>query len=63
MSATLAKPPAFKGMLSQLMPGENGRAQGVIAWSSFFFTVLQSICTFFAAVDSLRLVIGWAPSR
>ena len=58
MSATLAKPPAFKGMLSQLMPGENGRAQGVIAWSSFFFTVLQSICTFFAAVDGLRLVIG-----
>jgi hypothetical protein len=59
MSATLAKPPASKGMLSQLMPGENnGRAQGVIAWSSFFFTVLQSICTFFAAVDGLRLVIG-----
>ena len=58
MSATLAKPPAFKGMLSQLIPGENGRAQGVIAWSSFFFTVLQSICTFFAAVDGLRLVIG-----
>jgi len=58
MSATLAKPPAFKGMLSQLMPGENGRAKGVIAWSSFFFTVLQSICTFFAAVDGLRLVIG-----
>ena len=40
------------------MPGEKVRAQGVIAWSSFFFAVLQSICTFFAAVDGLRLVIG-----
>jgi hypothetical protein len=30
----------------------------VIVWSSFFFAVLQSICTFFAAVDGLRLVIG-----
>ena len=44
--------------MSRLMPGENDRAQGVIAWSSFFFAVLQSICTFFAAVDGLRLVIG-----
>jgi hypothetical protein len=58
MSTILAKPPAFKRALSQLMPGENGSAQGVIAWSSFFFAVLQSICTFFAAVDGLRLVIG-----
>jgi hypothetical protein len=34
------------------------RAPGVIAWSSFFFALLQSICTFFVAVDGLRLVIG-----
>jgi hypothetical protein len=40
------------------MPSENERAQGVIGWSSFLFAVLQSICTFFAAVDGLRLVIG-----
>ncbi len=58
MSTILAKPPAFKNTLTQVTPDENGRVQGVIAWSSFFFAVLQSICTFFAAVDSLRLVIG-----
>ncbi len=62
MSTILAKPTAFKRALSQLMPRENGSAQGVIAWSSFFFAVLQSICTFFAAVDGLRLVVGAAPS-
>jgi len=44
--------------LSQMMPGETGSARGVIAWSSFFFALLQSICTFFAALDGLRLVIG-----
>ena len=54
----LAKPPAFKRALSQLTPAGNDSAQGVIVWSSFFFAVLQSICTFFAAVDGLRLVIG-----
>jgi hypothetical protein len=32
--------------------------QGWIAWSSLFFAILQSICTFFAAMAGLRLVIG-----
>ena len=58
MSTTLAKSPAFKRAPSQLTPAGNHSAQGVIVWSSFFFAVLQSICTFFAAVDGLRLVIG-----
>ena len=58
MSTILAKPPAFKTALSQLTPAGYDSAQGVIVWSSFFFAVLQSICTFFAAVDGLRLVIG-----
>jgi hypothetical protein len=40
------------------MPNEAGRAQGVIAWSSFFFVLLQSVCTFFTALDGLRVVIG-----
>ena len=31
---------------------------GVIAWSSLLFAVLQSICTFFAAMDGLRTVVG-----
>ena len=58
MSTILAKPPAFKTALSQLTPAGYDSAQGVIVWSGFFFAVLQSICTFFAAVDDLRLVIG-----
>ena len=32
---------------------------GAVAWSSFFFALLQSVCTFFAAVDGLRLLIGF----
>ena len=31
MSTILAKPPTFKKALLQLMPEENGSAQGVIA--------------------------------
>ena len=34
------------------------KAQNVIAWSGFFFVLLQSVCTFFAAVSGLRLLIG-----
>jgi hypothetical protein len=44
--------------LSQLMPSEMGKAQGVIGWSSLIFAVLQSVCTFFVALDGLRLLIG-----
>jgi hypothetical protein len=32
--------------------------QGAIAWSSLFFALLQSICTFFAAANGLRFVVG-----
>ncbi len=31
---------------------------GVIAWSSLLFAMLQSVCTFFAAMDGLRTVVG-----
>jgi hypothetical protein len=47
-----------------LAPAENvrregaGRVQGAIAWSSFFFALLQSICTFFAAANGLRFAVG-----
>jgi hypothetical protein len=37
---------------------ETGSAQSAIAWSGFFFALLQSVCTFFAALDGLRLLIG-----
>lgn len=39
-------------------PLESEGARGLIAWSSLFFAVLQSICTFFAATAGLRLLIG-----
>jgi hypothetical protein len=32
--------------------------QGVIAWSSFFFALLQSICGAVVAINGLRLAIG-----
>lgn len=34
------------------------RARSAIAWTSLAFAVLQSICTFFAAMNGLRLGIG-----
>lgn len=37
---------------------ESGKTRGVIAFSSFFFALLQSICSFFAALNGLRLGIG-----
>jgi hypothetical protein len=35
-----------------------GRVRGAIAWSSFLFALLQSICTFFAAANGLRFAVG-----
>jgi len=58
MSAMPASPPDSESPLSTVMPDESGTARGVIAWSSFFFALLQSVCTFFAALDGLRLAIG-----
>ena len=40
------------------LPEKPGRTQGVIAWSSLLFAILQSVCTFFAALSGLRLAIG-----
>ena len=31
---------------------------GVVAWSSFLFALLQSVCTFFAAANGLRFAGG-----
>jgi hypothetical protein len=58
MSITHTKPPVSEGRLSHLIPDETGAVQGVIGWSSLFFAILQSICTFFAALSGLRLIIG-----
>jgi hypothetical protein len=32
--------------------------RGAIAWSSLLFAFLQSVCTFFAAANGLRFVVG-----
>lgn len=42
----------------QANTSESGKTRSVIAWSSFFFSLLQSLCTFFATVNGLRLAIG-----
>ncbi len=54
MSTTPAKTPEAEESLVR----ESWKAPGLVAWSSFFFAVLQSICTFFAALSGLRLAIG-----
>jgi hypothetical protein len=58
MTSAPVKVSESEGALSGVMPDEIGKAQGVIAWSSLLFAVLQSVCTFFTALDGLRLVIG-----
>jgi len=55
MTTTPVRPLASeKGATS----GTAASIQGAIAWSSFFFAVLQSVCTFFAAANGLRFVVG-----
>jgi hypothetical protein len=51
MSTTPLKPLESQG-------NELVRKQGLIAWSSFFFALLQSICTTVVAINGLRVAIG-----
>ncbi len=44
--------------LRRRVGGKIDSARDAIAWSSFFFVLLQSVCTFFAALDGVRLAIG-----
>jgi fumarate reductase subunit C len=34
------------------------KTRGFLALSSFLFVLLQSVCTFFTALDGLRLIVG-----
>src|ERR1700730_19368159 len=43
---------------SEPMPKELVPKQGLIAWSSFFFALLESICSAVVAINGLRLAIG-----
>ena len=47
-----------EGRPANPVAGENAKPRVWIGWSSFFFAVLQSVCTFFATVNGLRLAIG-----
>jgi len=58
MSTTPANLPGPDDQSSPLIPDKTGSARGVIAWSGFFFALLQSVCTFFAALNGLRIAIG-----
>jgi len=40
------------------LPAVTVGANVVVAWSSFIFILLQSVCTFFTALDGLRVLIG-----
>ena len=52
------KPPEPSDTESKLLPSQVTSAQTVVAWSGFMFALLQSVCTFFTALDGLRLLIG-----
>ena len=43
---------------TRLMQGKATGTRRAIAWSSFFFAVLQSICGAVVAINGLRLTIG-----
>jgi hypothetical protein len=58
MSGSSSKSLPSEGIPRQIIPRDDSRTLGVIAWSSFFFALLQSICTFFLALSGVRLVIG-----
>lgn len=57
MSTTLTEAGGTKKPRPHSVQVSVGAAKG-IAWSSMFFALLQSICTFFAALDGLRVAIG-----
>src|SRR5580698_4745937 len=56
MSSTPLEP--IKTAETPMQPEELVRTRGVIAWSSFFFALLQSICGAVVAINGLRLAIG-----
>ena len=58
MSTTPSEPIESRVITTPAVPDELVRRQGLIAWSSFFFAVLQSICGAVVAINGLRLAIG-----
>jgi hypothetical protein len=58
MSSTPLEPIKSPETAAPILPDELVRNRGVIAWSSFFFALLQSICGAIVAIDGLRVAIG-----
>jgi hypothetical protein len=58
MSSTPLEPIKSQESAIPLVPDELARNRGVIAWSSFLFALLQSICGAIVAIDGLRIAIG-----
>jgi hypothetical protein len=58
MSSTPFEPLKSRDAAAPLLPDELVRNRGVIACSSFFFALLQSICGAVVAINGLRIAIG-----
>jgi hypothetical protein len=58
MSSTPIEPIKSAETAAPMLPEEMVRSRGVIAWSSFFFALLQSICGAIVAINGLRIAIG-----
>jgi hypothetical protein len=58
MSSTPLEPIKSPETAAPILPAELVRSRGVIAWSSFFFALLQSICGAIVAINGLRVAIG-----
>jgi hypothetical protein len=58
MSSTPLEPIKSAETAAPMVPEELVRNRGVIAWSSFFFALLQSICGAIVAINGLRIAIG-----
>ncbi len=58
MPVMSSEPPKAAETDLKLLPSQVTNAQTVVAWSGFVFALLQSVCTFFTALDGLRLLIG-----
>jgi hypothetical protein len=58
MSTSPSEPIESRVSTTPAVAGELVHKQGLIAWSSFFFALLQSICGAIVAINGLRLAIG-----
>ena len=63
MPSVSAHPKVSEAKVSEERPASpiadaSPKSREWLGWSSFFFALLQSVCTFFATVNGLRLAIG-----